>query len=185
LAPILCLPCSVLVPQTSAIPGNTTTSPGTLESGRELGKRTFLLVMGLPGSSLTTQGSAVRTRHRPRNKHLGQGMFSVIWRGANVRSAHREIQQKSNTRSGFVGFVVSSESVIGQIQQIQHREHPNRSNVRGSSKQSRVRRFEPWAGFVPEGNAHDLGFRALSWLSREVLSFRGRRGRARSVWVCD
>jgi hypothetical protein len=40
-----------------------------------------------------------------------------------------------------------------------------------------VRRFAPWAGFVPEGNAHDLGFRAVSWLSREVLSFRDHRGR--------
>jgi hypothetical protein len=36
----------------------------------------------------------------------------------------------------------------------------------------------PPAGFVPEGNAHDLGFRAVSWLSRKVLNFRDHRGRA-------
>jgi hypothetical protein len=101
LAPILCLPCSVLVPQASAIPGNTTTSPGTLESGRELGKRTFLLVMGLPGSSLTTQGSAVRTRHRPPPRMGRSVRLFEVSRHANTRSARREIQQKSNIRGDF------------------------------------------------------------------------------------
>jgi hypothetical protein len=63
-----CLPCSVFVPQTSAIPGTITTHHGTLKTRPEQAKRAFPQVARLRGSSLTTQGSAVRTRHRPRRK---------------------------------------------------------------------------------------------------------------------
>jgi hypothetical protein len=39
-----------------------------------------------------------------------------------------------------------------------------------------VRRFESWAGFVPEGNAHDLLFREVCWSYREDFSFRSPLG---------
>jgi hypothetical protein len=44
-----------------------------------------------------------------------------------------------------------------------------------------VRRCEPWAGFVPEGNANDLRFRGVCWSSRDVLSFRGLPGHANAA----
>jgi hypothetical protein len=44
------LPCSVFVPRTGAIPGNTTTPQDTSESGSEQVKRSFPQVAGLLGS---------------------------------------------------------------------------------------------------------------------------------------
>ncbi len=39
-----------------------------------------------------------------------------------------------------------------------------------------MRRFVSWAGFVPEGNAHDLAFRT-------VLGYLGRFCLPRSPWA--
>jgi hypothetical protein len=71
-----CLPCSVFVPRTSAIPGNTTTRRDTFESGSKQVKRAFPQVVGFVRSALTTQGSTVRTRHRPQCEGPGQQGFS-------------------------------------------------------------------------------------------------------------
>jgi hypothetical protein len=71
----LCLPCSVFVPRASAIPGNSTTPHDRFESGPEQVKRAFPQIGGWWRSALTTQGSAVRTRHRPPRKTPGQRGF--------------------------------------------------------------------------------------------------------------
>ena len=84
-----CSPCSAFVPQTRAISRNTTTSHDTSESGPEQRKPAFQQLASLRGSSLTTQGSAVRTRHRPQRERAGQrslsklsGMRTHVQRGA-------------------------------------------------------------------------------------------------------
>jgi hypothetical protein len=48
-----------------------------------------------------------------------------------------------------------------------------------------VRRFESWAGFVPEGNAHDLLFREVCWSFREDFSFRSPLGRFDGVRIVN
>ncbi len=63
-------------PQTSAIRGNTTTHRDTSKTGAEQENYAFPHVAGLRGSSLTTQGSAVRARHRPQREVAGRTAFS-------------------------------------------------------------------------------------------------------------
>jgi hypothetical protein len=70
-----CSPCSAFVPHTRAMPRTTTTYHDTSKSNREQREQAFLLLARLAGSSLTTQGSAVRTRHRPPRKAPSQEEF--------------------------------------------------------------------------------------------------------------
>jgi hypothetical protein len=69
------LPCSVFVPQASAIQGNITTSHDTLKTGSEQGKGAFSQLARLRDPSLTTQGPLVRSQYRPPPKSPGQQRF--------------------------------------------------------------------------------------------------------------
>ena len=90
-------------------------------------------------TALTTQGSAVRTRHRPRNERPGQRSFSSFFRYEHVFKRARNPTKIQHPKRHWIngGTSFSAKS--------------NKSNTEERRVGMAVRRFEPLAGTERKG----------------------------------